>query len=262
MVNIVTGTIHTDIDEGVCTITIENEGKRNAIGYTIIDELIQAFESLADRDDYPIVVLTGAGNKAFSAGFDLTIDRTEMTQEEKESWPKMCDLIENYAYPTIAMINGHTYGGAMEVIACCDFRIAVDDASFGITPAKLGLVYSGYAIGRVQRLIGPANTKELLFTGEPIDSTKAYQMGLLNDVVGRSDLDTRTYEMATTMSNNAPLSLRYMKEIVNTINTKTELTEVEHRWIMDLRDKMFQTHDYQEGVEAFHEGRTPDFQGR
>lgn len=256
-----TGHVHTDIDGRICTMTLENEGKRNALDYTMVETIGDEFEAIQGLDEPLVVVLRGAGEKAFSAGFDLTTDRTTRTEEQKQLWPRMIDAIERHDYPTIAMINGHTYGGAMEVIAACDLRVGVREATFGITPARLGLVYGGGAIGRVMNIVGPAKARELLFTADSIDAEHAYEIGLLNYVVDREDLEPRTYGMAEEIASNAPYSLRHMKTIIRMLVEKGTLTEGEQAWVQLIRDRSFATADHKEGVAAFAEGREPEFTG-
>ncbi len=256
------GTVHSEIEAGICTITIENQGKRNAIDYSILEELIATFEALEERDEPTVVVLRGAGERAFSAGFDLDIDRTAQPPERDRLWPQMAETVVGYTYPVIGMANGDTYGGAMNLIACCDLRIGVEGARFAITPAKIGLVYGGRAINRIMQLIGPAKTKELLFTAEPIDTAHAVEIGLLNEAVDRDALESRTYEVAETIAANAPRSLRVMKEIVDAILEKQRLSAAETKWIREVRRQAFESDDHAEGVAAFREGREPEFQDR
>lgn len=257
------GAIHFEKDDGVCTITIQNPGKRNAISYSIMEQLRDTFEEITSDEQYYVVVLRGAGDKAFSAGFDLSQAESRFNPDDSHGglWNQMIDAIVSYEYPTIAMVNGVTYGGAMEVIAACDLRIGADDTEFGITPAKLGSVYSGRAIQRIMNLIGPAYTKELLYTGEPMYAPRANDIGLLNEMVPRSDLEPETYQLATTITGNAPMSLTYMKEICQTVEEKTNLTDKENRWIRRVRAEAFRSEDHKRAVEAFREGRDPEFTG-
>ena len=255
------GSIETEIEDGVCTITIRNPEKRNAIGYSMIRELSDVLEELTEDDDYYVLVLTGAGSEAFSAGFDLTQDRTNRTDEQKELWPEMISKLETYEYPTIAMINGDTYGGAVELAANCDLRIATENARFGITPAKLGLVYRGAAIRKVVEIAGMPTVKELLFTADPISAIRANDEGMINQVTAEDELERTTYDIASSIAENAPLSLIHMKEITHSIEQKGAMTEGEQKWVAEVRDRMFRSDDHREGVEAFSEGRTPEFTG-
>lgn len=254
-----TGTIDVEQTNSICTITLENEGKRNAITYEMMEELIETITSLEETDDNYVVVIRGAGEKAFSAGFDLSQDRDP---DKEPLWQRVNNQIEGYEYPTIAMINGDTFGGAVELVASCDIRIAREGARFGITPAKIGIVYGPQAITRVINLVGAAKTKELLFTAEPIDAGHAHEIGLLNHLVTEEELESRTYDMAETIASNAPLSLKYMKQIISAIQANRELSETEIEWAMDLRQEAFDSRDHEEGVEAFSEGREPEFEGR
>jgi len=256
------GTIRTETDGGVCTVTVDNEGKRNAMDFGMADELIATFEALEERADPTVVVLRGAGEAAFCAGFDLDVDRTEVSAERRRTWPEMTATIESYSYPVVGMINGDTYGGGVELAAACDLRVAAADARFAVTPAKIGLVYGGRAINRICRLVGPATTKELLFTADPIDAGRAGEEGLVNHVVPRADLADRTYDLAETVAGNAPKSLRGMKRIVDAILERGRLSEAETRWVRRLRSEALHSDDHAEGVAAFREGREPEFEGR
>jgi len=257
-----TGTIDSEIDGHVCTITIQNEAKRNAFDFGMIEEMTATFEALAERDERTVVVMRGAGEKAFSAGFDLDIDRSDLDGEKKYLWPTMVETIADYEYPVIAMINGDTFGGAVGVAAACDIRIGVDEARFGITPAKVGLIYRGRSINRIMNLIGTGKTREMLFTANAIDAEHAGEIGFLNYVVDREDLADRTYDVAEDIAANAPFSLRKMKEIIDAIHAKGRLSEAETEWVQQLRDRAFASEDHAEGRAAFAEGRQPEFEDR
>jgi methylmalonyl-CoA decarboxylase len=255
------GRIHSEVDGQVCTITIDHEGKRNAMNFGMAEELAATFEALEERPEPTVAVLRGAGEQAFCAGFDLDVDRSEVPAERKRAWPAMTDAMERYPYPVVGMINGDTYGGGVEIAAACDLRVGVREARFAVTPAKIGLVYGGRAINRIMRLVGPAKTKELLFTADPIDAEHAAEVGFLNYAVDREELEDRVYGMAETIAGNAPRSLRQMKQIVDAIHEKGRLSEAETRWVQRLRDAAFASEDHAEGVAAFREGRDPEFTG-
>lgn len=256
------GTIRSEVDGHVCTVTIENEGKRNAIDFEMVEEMIATFEALEERDERTIPVVRGAGEKAFSAGFDLDVDRSDQTDEQKQLWSGMTEAIAGYSYPVIAMLNGDTYGGAMAIAAACDLRVGVEGARLAVTPAKIGLVYGGRPVNRIMHSVGPVKTREMLFTANPIDATHAAEIGFLNYVVGREELEDRTYGLAEDIAANAPFSLRAMKEILHAIEAKGQLSEAELEWVQRLRDQAFASEDHAEGKAAFNEGREPRFQDR
>lgn len=253
-----TGQVRTRKDGGVCTMTLDNEGKRNAISYPMMDELVGALESLDAADEDHVVVLRGAGEKAFSAGFDLSQER----RTDDDSWDRMTAAVAAHDYPTIAMLDGVVFGGAVHLAATCDIRIGRPDARVGIPPAKLGIVYPPDAIERLVAIVGPAKTKELLFTGEPIDAEAAREVGFLNHLVPADELEAFTYDMAETIAGNAPLSLTGMKRIVDAVVEAGSLTDEDRAWAQSIRWESFGTRDYEEGTAAFAEGREPEFEGR
>lgn len=264
------GEVHIDTEDLVATVTIDNTAKRNALGPPLIAKIIDALDELEERDDIRCLVITGKGEKAFSSGFDISYHQRNYeggTEGPEEDGPEgdfgeMVDRVKYFDYPVIARINGGTFGGSMHLIAACDFRISVDEAQFGITPAKLGMIYGGEAIGEIMEHVGPADVKELLFTADFIDADRAYDMGLLNDVVPREELDERVYGMAESIANNAPLSLVGMKQIVRALMNKGSLTDAETIWAEKLEQEAEDSRDHQEGVEAFMENRDPEFEGR
>ena len=253
-----TGTIRTREDGGVCTITLDNEGKRNAISYPMMDDLVAALESLESNEEDAVVVLRGARDRAFSAGFDLSQDR----DPDDDSWDRMIATVAGYDYPTIAMLDGHAFGGAVHLAATCDLRIGRPGVRIGVPPAKLGIVYPPDAIERLVAIVGPAKTKELLFTGEAIDAEAAHRIGLLNHLVEADELEPTTYGIAERIAGNAPFSLRSMKRIVDAVVEGGSLSEADREWAQSLRQESYTTRDYEEGTAAFAEGREPEFEGR
>lgn len=256
-----THSVETEITDGVAVVTFRNPGKRNALHPPMYDDLIEVIEDIEKVDDIRCLVFTGGGDEAFSSGRDLTYSFEGERAGEETSLGEFTDAIKEFPFPTIAMINGGTYGGAMHVISVCDLRIAVEDARFGITPAKLGLVYPAPAIYDIAQLIGPANTKEMLFTADAFSVSRVYEMGLVHRVVEPDALEDETMDVATQIASNAPLSLKYMKRILNEMKDKDQFTEIEREWAHRFREISEESDDHTEGVEAFRENRDPDFTG-
>jgi methylmalonyl-CoA decarboxylase len=224
----------------------------------MMDGLVEALASLDSADSDSVVVLRGAREKAFSAGFDLSQER----DVEDDSWDRMIAALAGHDYPTIAMLDGDTFGGAVHLAATCDLRIGRPGARIGIPPATLGIVYPPDAIERLVAIVGPAKTKELLFTGEPIDAEAAREIGLLNHLVPADEIESFTYDLAETIASNAPFSVRSMKAIVDAVVETGTLSAEQREWAQSLRQESYTTRDYEEGTSAFAEGREPEFEGR
>ena len=252
------GSIRTRRDGNVCTITLEQGGKRNAISYPMMEDLRDVLESLDDEAENSVLVLRGAGEKAFSAGFDLSQER----RESFDAWNDMIAALADYDYPTIAMVDGDAFGGGVHIAMTCDLRIGRPSARVGFPEATLGIVYAPDAIERLVALVGPATAKELLFTGEPIDAETAHGIGLLNHLVEADELGAFTYGLAETIGDNAPFSLTSMKSIVDAIVERGTLGSEEQEWAASLRAEAFETRAFEDGRRAFAEDREPEFEGR
>jgi methylmalonyl-CoA decarboxylase len=247
-------------DGAVCTLRLDRPEKRNALSPTMLSAMIEGIESIEDQDVRTLVV-TGTGT-AFSAGFDINEFTGDSREEGQELFDRAVRKLADFDYPTLAMINGDAIGGAVELITACDIRVGVKEARFGITPARLGIIYGGRGITQFVDVIGSANTKELLFTAELVDADRAKEMDLLNHLVTESELEERTYELADSIASNAPLSLKGMKKIIHAVLEKRSLTEVEQEWVDRLQQEAFESQDHKEAVTAFDEGRDPEFEGR
>lgn len=258
-----TGEVIVDRAAAIATVTIANPAKRNAIGPPLIETLIDVFADLDEDPAIRTIVLTGAGDRAFSAGFDVSyLGDSSVDTADHPSFDALLEAVSGCSYPTIAKVNAGAYGGAVALAAACDLRIAVDDAVFAVPPAKIGHVYSSRGIFELLTEIGPAATRELLFTGDPIPADRAHRIGLVNHVVPRASLDGRTTELAETISNNAPLSLVGMKNIVDAHVAHGALTAAEREWAKQIRSTALDSRDHQEGLAAFREDRSPSFEGR
>lgn len=258
---VMTGEIITEINDSRCTITISNPGKRNALTSSMVTSIGDAIEELNQRDGLYVVVLTGAGTKAFCSGFDIAEFDDDDRMAKEDELTRVLGLVEQTDFPTIARINGDAVGAGFELLAACDLRIAVADARLGLPPAKIGIVLSDRAIRQLLVAVGPTDAKELLFTAELVSAERASEMGLLNDVVDRPALDERTDEMVRRIAANAPLSVLGMKSILRVILEKGTLNRAEQAWARTLREEAFDSRDHEEGRAAFHENRAPEFEG-
>lgn len=255
------GTLTVDVEQPVCRLTIDNPNKRNALSADFLPNLTETVASLSDRDDIRVVVLTGAGTAAFCSGYDISELSTSET-DHKRLVNRAVEQLREFEYPTIARINGDVVGAGMNLVTACDIRVAVDDARFGVTPARLGNVYSYQGIAQLVDVVGTADAKELLLTGDLLPADRAERMGLLHYRVDRDRLDEKVTEFTKSIGSNAPLSLSGMKRILNAIGRKDEFTTAEREWAASLRDEARSSRDYEEGKRAFAEDREPEFEGR
>ena len=253
--------------EGFCALTINRPEKMNSLSPDLLLKIKEVLDSLSGDRAIRAVVITGAGDKAFSAGYDFSAFPTKVTPESKDNWKKNIYLeacvesISFYTYPVIAMINGYSFGGGCELAISCDIRIASDKATFCMPPAKLGLVYSPQGIKNFINIIGFAHTKEIFFTGRRFDAQRAKEIGLVNHVVPSTDLKAFTYDMAQEISENAPLSLSAAKLTISKFMNLAQLSEKDEEVIGALRLRAFESHDLKEGRRALKEKRKPRFRG-
>jgi len=249
----------------VARIRISNPEKRGALDHEILDTLAE----LLGRLDARCLLLTGDG-PVFSAGYDIgSFDESPDTfSEEAESlvahpFTEAIEAIEAYRYPVVAAINGHAIGGGLEIAISCDIRVAASHVKVGMPPAKIGLIYSHSGLKKFVEVCGPGNTAELFFVGRYVDTQRAFDMGLLNQVVDEDELEDTALGMAREIAANAPLSLVGNKEIMRTLrDVPNELPASIERRLVELRQTCFGTEDFREGLKAFAEKRPPVWKGR
>jgi len=248
----------------ICTISFNRPEKRNLVTPLMLMELTSELKRLCDEDTVRCVILRGLGDKAFSSGYDIhAIGNNDMIKHHEGDHPlgRALKTIDSFPYPVIAMMNGHAFGAGLEIAVTCDIRIAVDDSLFGMPPAKLGVVYSHSGMKKFLDLIGPGYTKELFLVGKPVSSERAKEIGLVNFMVSREDLQHFTNEMAKEISENAPLSLKTLKKIVNVLGTSS-LSEADEKLIREMTLQVQNSEDYKEGQKSFAEKRKPEFKGK
>ena len=245
----------------ISILTINRPDKRNALSQATRDEILRALDALQSSETR-VLVVTGAGDKAFIAGADIGEfeGRTVLAQRGVMKQRRIYDAIEEFPKPVIAMINGFCLGGGMELALACDVRVACDAAKFGQPEINLGIIPGGGGTQRLTRLVGEGKAMELILTGDLIDAAAARAMGLVNEVVPTADLCDRVMALAGRMADKSPLALRMAKEAVKSV-ARMNLREGLERET-DLFCLAFGSEDRVEGVRAFLEKRKPDFKGR
>lgn len=250
-------------EEGIGWIIINRPDKLNALNAETIKELYEAFLSLQESSDVRVVLLTGAGEKAFIAGADigelakLDFNRAKDYALEGQELTK---LIENLRKPVIAAVNGFALGGGTEMALACHLRIASEKAKMGQPEVKLGIIPGFGGTQRLARLVGKGLAMELILSGRVIEAQEALQVGLVNRVVPHEQLRPTCVSLAQEMITNAPLALEYS---IAAINTGLDRTLGEGLlYEADMFGKSCDTEDSQEGTQAFLEKRKADFQGK
>ena len=249
------------IKDGVATLTLNRPEKHNALNTAALESLRDSFEQL-DRDgDVRVVVLRSEG-RTFCSGLDvgeMGSDDAAGRDRQSEILIEALQRIERSRHPTIAMVQGAAVTGGCELALHCDLRVASEAARFSMTVARLGLVVPFPLAQKLVEIIGPASTRQMLFTGQPIDGKRAYEIGMVHQLVASEELEAATDALARTIADNAPLSLAGIKE---TIHRAVSLREtVEHGDLDDLAKRVRRSADVEEGIRAVREKRKPVFRG-
>jgi len=246
----------------VAVLTINRPEKLNALGYKVHEEGVAALEDLRKDEEVRVVVVTGAGEKSFIAGADISefTGQTPVSQRNIFQEKTLFNSIDTFPKPVIAMINGFCLGGGCEVALACDLRIASEKARLGQPEINLGIIPGGGGTQRLTRLIGEGKSMELILTGDMIDAQTALSLGLVNHVYPADELETKTMELAGKMAEKSPIALQMAKEAVK-LAAKSNLDEGLRREV-DLFAICFSSQDKEEGVRAFLEKRKPVFTGK
>jgi enoyl-CoA hydratase/carnithine racemase len=259
-------TAHTtyEIQESLAVLTFNRPEARNAMTWEMYDALLAACED-ADHDPaVRVLILRGAGGKAFVAGTDIAQFEGFRSATDGVDYERrlddVLDRLERVTKPTIAQVEGVAAGGGCAIALCCDLRIATPESTFGVPIARtLGNCLSGDTCSRLIGLMGPARFKELMFTGRFIHAAEAFALGLVNRVAGSGDIERAVRELATEIAAHAPLTIRAIKELTRRLLEKQRLAAGEDR---DLIELCYASADFREGVEAFIQKRTPRWEGR
>jgi enoyl-CoA hydratase len=251
--------------DGVGTITFNNPAKRNAMSLDMWEGLGHALIELRDNPDIRVVILTGAGDKAFVSGADISqFEKTRHNAEASEEYSRKSAaqraLLADYPKPIIACIRGFCLGGGMQVAMAADIRIASDNSQFGIPAAKLGIAYGYDGLRNLVSLVGPSWARLIMYTGMRIDAAEAVRIGLVDRVVPDAGLWDATMEIARTISGNAPLAIKAAK--ITIAQVLKDAGERDMNAIKDIGTACMDSEDFREGRTAFMEKRKPRFKGR
>src|SRR6266581_3147294 len=243
------------VADDVATVTLNRPDKRNAMNAALLRALAAAFDDLDARRDVRVIVVCGAG-PAFCSGRDLR--DMERGEPQVEIVPVL-RKVEGSRHPTIAMIHGDAIAGGCELALHCDLRVAADVARFGMPLARIGLVVPFVLGQKLVEIIGPAHTRHLMFTGQPIDARRALEISMVHQVVTAAELEAATSQLAQTIARNAPLALAGIKA---TIQRAISLrSSIEHADLDEASGRARQSADASEGRRAMLEKRRPVFRG-
>jgi enoyl-CoA hydratase len=252
-----------EVDGAIGWMTFNKPERRNAVSldmWEAIPEILQRFEA---DPAVRVIVLKGAGDKAFVSGADISqFEQSRSTQEANAYYDSVSEgadkALAECSKPTIAMIRSYCIGGGLGIAVGCDLRIAADDAKFGIPAARLGVGYGAAGVKKLMSLVGPAFTKEIFFTARHFDAAEAREMGLVNRVVPAGELERYTRNYCATIADNAPKTMNTLKR---TVAELLRGAEADLALCDSLVKDCFASQDYVEGRRAFMEKRRPRFEG-
>jgi enoyl-CoA hydratase len=251
-------------EAGVGIVTFNNPERLNAVSLDMWEAAKRALDQFAADNEVRVVVLTGAGGKAFVSGADISKFASERASPEatrayEVTTSATFDGIYEFPKPTIAMIRGYCVGGGLGLASCCDLRICSDDSRFAIPAAKLGLGYGYAGLKRLVDIVGPSFAKEIFYTARQFDAQEAYAMGLVNRVVPTAGLESAVKSITDMICANAPLTIKAVKFTVGEVLKDEGKRNVAR--VNEMVEACFKSRDYTEGRTAFMEKRKPVFTG-
>ncbi len=246
----------------VARLTVNRPAVRNALSIAITRRIAQALRDLSQDRSMRVFVLTGAGDRVFVSGADVTEFREQLASPESAlnydaAAEQLQSALREVPQPVIARIQGHAVGSGTIVAASCDFRIAVRSAKFGIPVAKFGFLATVPDTLRLVQLVGTAKAKWLLMTGQLIEAPDAQAIGLVDQVVEPQQLDGAVDSLAATLAANAPLTIKATKQIIETFSAPANNVTSGAPWYAEI----FRSADFREGLDAFFAKRKPEFTG-
>ena len=255
--------IKISINDSIAIINFNNDRRRNALSFEMLKEIEQALDKFSNENIRVVILRSNPGAKVWSAGLDIS----ELPEPGKDPLPyshpleKLMRKIEDFKAPVIAMVTGSVWGGGFDLAVTCDMIIGTPACSFAITPAKIGVPYNATGLLHFLNVVEINIAKELFFTAIPISAERAYDVGIINNLVVDDKIESFTFDLARKITRNSPFSISVIKEQLNLLGKARPMTPAVFERINDLRRKAYNSYDFLEGKNAFLEKRHPLFKG-
>ena len=254
----------TEKKDSTGIITLNHAEKRNALSEALIEEIRAALEGFRALDIRAVVLRAQPGIKVWSAGHD--VNELPASGRDPLGWNDplriLIRAIQEFPAPIIGLIEGSVWGGACEVAMACDILVATPEATFAITPAKLGVPYNLGGILTLMNMVPLPVAKEMLFTAQPIPSDQAFNLGIINYIKPADEIEAFVLDMTERIGHNSPLSISVMKDALRLLSSAHAVTPDLFERIQGMRRIVYDSEDYQEGIRAFREKRKPKFPGK
>ncbi len=255
--------IETEFADGIGTIVLDDPARRNVLSHGMIASIGDALDAMRQQQARAVILRAQPGTKVWSAGYD--IDELPNAGRDPLGWGDglrvLVRAVQTFPAPMLALLEGGVWGGACEVAMACDILVATPEVTFAITPAKLGIPYNFTGLLTLAATVPLPLVKEMLFTAQPVPASRALDLGIVNHIKAAGEIEPFVAGLARRIAANAPLSISVMKEELRLLAGAHPISPELFERIQALRRTVYDSRDYQEGLDAFREKRKPAFRG-